>query len=178
MIKFNNYVFLNCLLTQKHIIMKRLVLFSTILCAFFGVISCSNDDDDPAPTPTPVITTFTAALTPVAGTGSAAYGDAKLEFNQTAKTFEITVNYTGLTPNHGHIHGADGAIVFPFPDATVSTSPIKLSFAITDAQIIELMANHYYVNLHTTAFPNGEISGTLIKGGTSGGGGGGGGGGY
>jgi hypothetical protein len=38
------------------------------------------------------------------------------------------------------------------------------------------MANQYYVNLHTTAYPDGEISGTLIKTGTSGGGGGGGGG--
>ncbi|PWA05468.1 CHRD domain-containing protein [Flavobacterium laiguense] len=155
--------------------MKPLLRFLAILCVFFIIPSCSNDDDDPAPTPTPVITTFTAALTPVAGTGSMASGDATLKFNQTAKTFEITVNYTVLTPNHGHIHGADGAIVFPFSDATVSTSPIKLSFAITDAQIVELMANHYYVNLHTTAFPGGEISGTLIKGGTSGGGGGGGG---
>jgi hypothetical protein len=152
--------------------MKPLFRILAILCVFLIIPSCSNDDNNS--TPTPVITTFTAALTPVAGTGSAAYGDVKLEFNQTAKTFEITVNYTGLTPNHGHIHGADGAIVFPFPDATVSTSPIKLSFAITDAQIVELMANHYYVNLHTTAFPAGEISGTLIKGGTSGGGGGGG----
>jgi hypothetical protein len=155
--------------------MKPLLRFLAILSLFFIIPSCSNDDNNNS-TPTPVITTFTVALTPVAGTGSAAYGDAKLEFNQTAKTFEITVNYTGLKPNHGHIHGADGAIVFPFPDATVSTSPIKLSFAITDAQIIELMANHYYVNLHTIAFPAGEISGTLIKGGTSGGGGGGGGG--
>jgi hypothetical protein len=154
--------------------MKRLVLFSVLLCAFFVVISCSNGNDDNDPAPTPVIVTFAANLTPVAGTGSTAYGDATLKFNQTAKTFEITVNFTGLTPMAGHIHGADGAIVFPFPDATVSTSPIKLSFAINDAQIVELMANHYYVNLHTGAFPAGEISGILIKTGTSGGGGGGG----
>ncbi|TRX36039.1 CHRD domain-containing protein [Flavobacterium sp. ZT3R18] len=154
--------------------MKPLLPFLAILCVFFGVISCSKDDD-PAPVPTPVIVTFTTALTPVAGTGSAAYGDAKLEFNQTAKTFEITVNFSGLTATAAHIHGADGAPVFPLTNTTPLTSPIKLSTTINDAQIVELMANHYYVNVHSVAFPNGEISGTLIKTGTSGGGGGGGG---
>jgi hypothetical protein len=179
MVKFNNYVFLNCLLTQKHIIMKRLVLFSAILCAFFGVISCSNDDDDPTPTPTPtptpVITTFAATLTPPAGVTSSAYGSAALTLNQTAKTFEITVSYTGLAPTHGHIHRADGGIEIPFSDATVATSPFTVSGAITDTQITGLLTGTYYVNLHTVAYPNGEISGTLTKTGTSGGGGGGGG---
>jgi polyisoprenoid-binding protein YceI len=173
MIKFNNYVFLNCLLTQKHIIMKRLVLFSTILCAFFGVISCSNDDDDPAPTPTPVITTFTATLGPPTGVTSSASGNATLKLNQTAKTFEITVTYTGLTPTAGHIHRADGGVEISFPN--VATSPFTVSGAITDTQIAGLMTGTYYVNLHTTVYPDGEIKGILIKGSTSGGGGGGGG---
>jgi hypothetical protein len=102
-------------------------------------------------------------LTPVEGTGSTASGDATLLFNQTAKTFVITVNYTGITPTHGHIHGADTKIVFPFPDEDVTSSPIVLSFPINDAQIAELMAGHYYVNLHTVAVPTGEISGTLVE---------------
>jgi len=156
--------------------MKRFSKFLALLIGLAAIVSCDSSDDSPTPTPTPTIVTFKATLTPVDGTGSAASGDATLLFNQTAKTFEITVNFTGLTPIHGHIHAADGTIIFPFPDATVSTSPIKISSAINDAQIVELMANHYYVNLHTVAFPDGEIKGTLIKGGTTGGGGGGGGG--
>jgi hypothetical protein len=156
--------------------MKTLLRFIAISFVYFGFVTCSNNNDDDNSAPTPVIVTFNAPLTAVAGTGSAASGNATLKFNQNAKTFEIMVTYTGIMPIHGHIHAADGTIVFPFPDTSVSTSPINLSFAITDAQIVELMANHYYVNLHTVAFPSGEISGTLIKTGTSGGGGGGGGG--
>jgi len=152
--------------------MKLFIKFLAISSVFLGLISCSNSDD-PAPTPTPVKTTFKATLEPV--TGSAADGDATLIFNQTAKTIEITVNFTGLTATAGHIHGADGLPVFTFSSLT---SPIKQTFAINNAQIAELMANHYYVNLHSTAHLDGEISGTLIKGGTTGGGGGGGGGGY
>ncbi|WP_316634661.1 CHRD domain-containing protein [uncultured Flavobacterium sp.] len=155
--------------------MKTLLRFSAIFLLYLIGVSCSSHNDTPY---TPVMVTFAADLTPVAGTGSMAHGNATLTLNQDAKTFQITVTYTGITPNHGHIHGADGAIVFPFPDAVVATSPIMLNFNITDAQMAELMANHYYVNLHTIAFPAGEISGTLIKTGTSGGGGGGGGGGY
>ncbi|HEU4789876.1 MAG TPA: CHRD domain-containing protein [Flavobacterium sp.] len=156
--------------------MKSALNFSVILLLLFIGVSCSNNDDNNSSTP--VIVTFNASLTPVEGTGSSAHGDATLEFNQTAKTFKITVTYTGLAPNHGHIHAADGTVVFPFSDTSVTTSPFTQTFAITDAQIVELMANHYYVNLHTVDFPLGEIKGTLIKTGTSGGGGDGGGGHY
>lgn len=154
--------------------MKSLLRFLAILFLYFIGISCSNNDDDNS-TPTPVITTFAATLAPPAGVTSSAYGSAALTLNQTAKTFTITVNYTGLTPNAGHIHNASGGIEIPFTD--VSTSPFTFSGAVTDVQITGLLTGTYYVNLHTTAYPAGEISGTLVKTGTSGGGGGGGGGG-
>jgi hypothetical protein len=155
--------------------MKPLLRFLAILFLYFIGISCSNNDDDNS---TPLITTFSATLTPPAGVTSSAYGSAALTLNQTAKTFAITVNYTGLTPNAGHIHRADGDIEIPFSDATVATSPFTVSGTVTDAQITGLLSGTYYVNLHTTAYPAGEISGTLMKTGTTGGGGGGGGGGY
>lgn len=152
--------------------MKALIKFSAFLFLLFIGTSCSNSDDDNSP----VMVTFSAALTPPTGVTSTASGTAALKLNKTAKTFEIKVTYSGLTPTHGHIHAADGSIVIPFSDESVATSPFTVSGSVTDAQITELMANHYYVNLHTTAYPNGEISGTLMQTGTSGGGGGGGGG--
>lgn len=152
--------------------MKALIKFSAFLFLLFIGTSCSNSYDDNS---SPVMVTFTAALTPPTGVTSTASGSATLTLNKTAKTFSIKVNYSGLTPTHGHIHAADGTIVIPFSDESVATSPFTVSGSMTDAQITELMANHYYVNLHTTAYPNGEISGTLTKTGTSGGDGGGGG---
>ncbi|WP_294964029.1 CHRD domain-containing protein [uncultured Flavobacterium sp.] len=153
--------------------MKALIKFSAFLFLLFIGISCSNSYDDNS---SPVMVTFSATLAPATGVTSTASGSATLTLNKTAKTFAIKVNYSGLTPTHGHIHAADGTIVIPFSDESVATSPFTVSGSITDAQITELMANHYYVNLHTVAYPNGEISGTLIKTGTSGGDGGGGGG--
>ncbi|WP_281228805.1 CHRD domain-containing protein [Flavobacterium aquiphilum] len=159
--------------------MKSVLNFSAILLLFFIGNSCSSSDDNSTPSaPSPVISTFTATLGPPTGVTSTASGSATLKLNETAKTYEITVNYTGLTPIHGHIHSADGAVQLPFPDATVASSPFTYSAAINDTQITQLMAGTDYVNLHTTAYPAGEISGVLTKTGTTGGGTGGGGGGY
>ncbi|AOW10740.1 CHRD domain-containing protein [Flavobacterium gilvum] len=154
--------------------MKSLVFYSAILSLLFIGVSCSNGDDNSyIPPMTPVVVNFMATLTPPSGVTSSASGSAALKMNVTAKTFEITVNYTGLTPTHGHIHRTDGAIEIPFSDSTVATSPFTVTGSLTDAQILGIMTETYYVNLHTAAYSNGEISGTLTKSGSSGGGGGG-----
>ncbi|RED22709.1 CHRD domain-containing protein [Flavobacterium cutihirudinis] len=166
--------------------MKSLLNFSVIVCLFFIGVSCSsNNDDNPTP-PKPVIVTFNATLSgasEVPANASTATGTATLSYNKTTKIFTLNVNYSGLTPTMGHIHkgaaGTNGAIIFPFTDIA---SPISYtSPVLTAAQETDLLANNYYVNLHTEAFTAGEIRGQLITenpGGSDGGGGGGGGGGY
>ena len=44
-----------------------------------------------------------------------------------------------------------------------STSPIKGSATLTDAQAADLMAGKYYINIHTPAHPGGEIRGQVEK---------------
>jgi hypothetical protein len=99
-------------------------------------------------------------------TSSAATGNATLTYNQTTKIFNIVTTYTGLTPTAGHIHKGDpgvaGPVVFPFNPPF--TSPINYTSTPLDSiQIADLFAGRYYVNLHTAAFPNGEIRGQLVK---------------
>ncbi|MFV5696193.1 CHRD domain-containing protein [Flavobacterium sp. LB3P122] len=160
--------------------MKRSIQFLAIFITLSGLLSCNKSDDS---TPTPIIVTFNATLngaSEVPTTTSTATGTAVLKFNKTTKTFSLTVTYSGLTPSGGHIHkgavGVDGPIVFPLPDLT---SPITYtSVALNATEEADLIANLYYVNLHTTAFPGGEIRGQLVTTNPSGTGGGGGGGGY
>jgi hypothetical protein len=163
--------------------MKPLFRILAILCVFFIIPSCSNDDDDPVPTP--VIVSFNATLdgaSEVPANTSTATGTATLSYNKTTKVFTLNVTYSGITVTDAHIHkgavGVDGPPVFPL---TSFTSPISFSSrALTTAEEADLLVNLYYINLHTAAFPGGEIRGQLItlNPGGSGGGGGGGGGGY
>ncbi|HSD14270.1 MAG TPA: CHRD domain-containing protein [Flavobacterium sp.] len=145
----------------------------------FGMVSCSDDDDDYMP-PTPSnIVTFKATLngaSEVPPNASTATGNATLTFDNSNKTFYITVTHNVDTPTNGHIHlgaaGVSGPAVFPF---TSFTSPINYtSRALTAAEEADLKANLYYVNIHNEApYEGGEIRGQLIKQGSSGGGGGG-----
>jgi hypothetical protein len=162
--------------------MKTLLRFIAISFVYFGFITCSNNNDDDNSTPTPVIVSFNAILNGTSevppNNTTMATGTATLSYNKTTKIFILYVTYSGLTPTDGHVHvgavGVDGPVVFPL---TSLTSPINFtSRALTTAEETDLLANLYYVNLHTTAFPGGEIRGQLITtnpGGSGGGGGGG-----
>jgi len=145
------------------------VLFSLLAATALtlGTVSCDKDDDDNPPPPNPN-TTFTATLdgaSEVPANASTATGTATLVFNNDTKTFTIAVNHTIATPTDAHIHvgaaGVSGPPVFPF---ITFTSPITYtSVALTTDQEADLMANLYYVNIHTAAFTGGEIRGQLIK---------------
>ena len=142
-------------------IIIRLLAISTIL---FGISSCDKDDNTP---PDPNVT-FKATLTgaqEVPANASTATGDAKLTFNTTTKIFTLAVTHTIASPTNGHIHkaavGVSGGVIFPFASFT---SPISYTSPALDAtQEADLNAGLYYVNIHTSAFPNGEIRGQLIK---------------
>jgi hypothetical protein len=139
------------------------------LAVFFllsGIVSCSSDDD-PTPTPNPNVI-FNATLNGASESTpntSTATGTSTLTFNTTTKIFTITVSHTVATPTNGHIHkgaiGVSGSPVFPFVSFA---SPITYtSIALDASQEADLNAELYYVNIHSAAFPGGEIRGQLIK---------------
>jgi hypothetical protein len=113
------------------------------------------------------IVTYVATLSganEVPANASAATGTATLAFNTATKMFTVIVNHTAVSPTAGHIHtgaaGTNGGVAFGFasPVSPISyTSPV-----LTDAQILDLEAGNLYVNLHSAAFPGGEIRGNLV----------------
>jgi CHRD domain len=137
------------------------------VAALIMISSCKKDNDT---TPDPNIA-FTATLnganesTPNTSTAT---GSATATFNKDTKILTAVVNYTGITPSAAHIHkgavGVSGGVIFGFGSAPFS-NPINYVTAVPlDAtQEADLMANLYYVNLHSTAIPSGEIRGQLIK---------------
>jgi len=144
--------------------MKNAIRLLASVLLIGGIVSCNNDDDPPAPNPN---VTFLATLngaSEVPANGSTATGTATLTFNTTTKIFTLTVNHNIASPTGAHIHkgavGVNGGVEFPLTTA----SPITYtSAALTAAQEADLNANLYYVNIHTAAFPGGEIRGQLMK---------------
>ena len=162
--------------------MKRPIPILVIFIITSVFLSCSNDDSSPAPAH--IIVTFNADLDGPSevppNTTTTAFGSAILTFDKTTKILTLQVTYTGLTVTEAHIHkgavGVDGSVVFPISD--ISSPMNYTSPPLSSSQEADLLANLYYVNLHSTAFPGGEIRGQLIttnpegsgSGGTGGGG--------
>lgn len=110
---------------------------------------------------------FTATLTgaqETPATGSTATGTAALLLSPDEKTARISLNFSGLssTQTAAHIHGAgapgvSAPVLFPLPNGQVSDFEI----ALAPGQADDLKSGLWYVNVHTTNFPNGEIRGQL-----------------
>jgi hypothetical protein len=118
--------------------------------------------------------TFTATLDAsqqVPPNTSTATGTGSVVLDDVADTMTVNMSWQGLTGPAlaAHIHGpgavgTNAAILFPFsnvPAATSGSIPEQV-IAITPAQISDLEAGLYYMNIHTPNFPLGEIRGQLV----------------
>ena len=95
-------------------------------------------------------------------------GSVDSSFDKSTNSLSWTVTYSGLSGpvTAGHIHGpaaagANAGVVIPFTGDL--SSPIRGKATLTTAQVADLMAGRYYVNLHTAKNPGGEIRGQLTK---------------
>jgi uncharacterized protein (TIGR03118 family) len=130
--------------------------------------------DNDTPTITPAQRTFRAVLAganevpPTASTGRGV-GIVKLAADELSA--KVTLFFTGLTgpPTAGHIHGpapegSNAAVIFPFPALPAATSGSMDEFTINPSptQVQQLKTGQLYMNIHTAAFPGGEIRGQLF----------------
>src|ERR1700739_3542201 len=111
---------------------------------------------------------FKADLAAPAGIASQGKGTATASLDTATKVLTWTVDYSGLSgpATAAHIHGpadpgANAGIVVPFTGNLAS--PIKGSATLTDAQMAQLEAGKWYVNIHTDANKGGEIRGQLVR---------------
>ncbi len=117
--------------------------------------------------------TFSASLDgsqqvpPVASPGT---GGGSIVFDESTGQITVNLDWAGLLGNAtaAHIHnapaGTNGALLFDLagvPAATTGAVPAQ-SFAITGAQVTDLEMGLDYMNVHSTAFPSGEIRGQLF----------------
>lgn len=113
--------------------------------------------------------TFRATLSSAAevpANASPGAGTLEASFDKASSVLKWRVMYTGLTgaATMAHFHGpalpgANAGVVVPFPSAA---SPAEGSATLTPAQVADLMAGKWYVNVHTAQFPGGEIRGQVL----------------
>jgi hypothetical protein len=80
-----------------------------------------------------------------------------------------SIDYTGLLTGatDAHFHkappGVPGGIAVAIPGSAGATSGTYVgSKALTAAQETDLLAHLWYVNIHTSTFPGGEIRGQVV----------------
>ncbi|KFC58753.1 hypothetical protein FEM08_24860 [Flavobacterium gilvum] len=139
------------------------------------VISCSNDNEAGViPSNSIVLSASLNGTNEVPANTSTAKGTAYLIYSKTTKVFTIKINYSGLAPTMALIHketvNNENPIVFTvgkYFDYENPTNALPLidftSPHLTTEQETELLTNQYYINLYSSAFPDGEIRGQLIN---------------
>ncbi|MDP1830538.1 MAG: CHRD domain-containing protein [Geothrix sp.] len=96
---------------------------------------------------------------------STATGAATFSLDPNTRILTGTVATSGIVATAAHIHdgapGVAGPVVFPLSGGTGGIWTVPANTVMTDAQYAALQANRYYVNIHSAAFPAGEIRGQI-----------------
>ena len=74
-----------------------------------------------------------------------------------------SITTSGINPTAAHIHeaarGANGPVIVPLVRTDANVWSVPAGAMLTEAQYAAHRAGNLYVNVHSTAHPNGEIRG-------------------
>jgi len=113
--------------------------------------------------------TFAATLTgteEVPATPSNARGAGSVVVNASTRQMIATVTTVGINGTVAHIHlappGKPGPVIIPLVEASAGSGIWTVSTTLTEAQLANLRAGNLYFNVHSAAFPEGEIRGQIL----------------
>jgi hypothetical protein len=103
-----------------------------------------------------------------AGTGSPGTGFATMTFDDATNLFSWNISWSGLLGEETimHFHGPaqpdeNAGVEVNFGSISGTTSPSIGSTDISNAQATDLLDGLWYINIHSTLFPSGEIRGQV-----------------
>ncbi|MCF2502527.1 CHRD domain-containing protein [Dyadobacter sp. CY107] len=156
--------------------MRKLAFLGVFFIA--AMVGCSDDDEvtDPTPVlPELKVSTTLSGANEVPANPSTATGSVDGTLDQESRILSLNIMYSDsassdststdstFTPTAWHIHKAPvdsaGAVVINL--GTTFTSPFAFKDTLTEAQVADLKAGLYYVNIHSAKYPQGEIRGQL-----------------
>jgi hypothetical protein len=157
------------------------IVFGALLSLMVAISSCddSDDDDDGGITPAAdIITLKEVALTgtqevpPVTTQATATF---KGSYNNATNRISYNITFQNITPTGIHFHkgavGEDGDIIIPInpgSDPYSGTNPYNSPIsgntaALTAAQEADLLAGGWYLNIHSSQYPDGELRAQITR---------------
>ena len=100
----------------------------------------------------------------VPASGSAGIGSMVGNYNDVTNILTYTISYAGLgsvTAMHFHGNAAAGSNAGVKAGITVAASPVSGNVTVAEADEAAMLAGMWYINIHTAAFPGGEIRGQM-----------------
>lgn len=100
-----------------------------------------------------------------AGTSSTATGSGTLTYDDVSNLLDWNIGFSGLlgTETISHFHGPAAPGVDAAPQITLPLGSPKIGNAVlTATQEAQLLGELWYVNVHSTVAPAGEIRGQLL----------------
>jgi hypothetical protein len=138
--------------------MKKITLLALFVMTL--LMGCKDDEEMMADT---LVTATLSGSAEVPANPSASTGNVSGTFNEETKMLMLNITYTGFTPVAWHIHkaaaGTNGGVIFNM--GTTFSTPFMFMQTLDATQESDLKAGLYYVNLHSSTYPNGEIRGQL-----------------
>lgn len=129
----------------------------------FAVVSCTPDEDE----------IIEASSLPMKGSqsvpsnNSTSTGTISAKFNKSTGVLDYTVAWNGLTGGYTgmHFHKAarnnNGPITKNISASGSATGSITESWTVPDSLFTKLEQGGLYINIHTEAYPDGEIRGQI-----------------
>ena len=127
------------------------------------LVACATPEESAPQEPTTVQVALSGdeEVPPVATTAS---GEATVTLD--GAVLSVSGSYEGMTATVAHIHGpaapgVNAGVLFPL-DVDAATTSVSGEFTLTEDQLAELADGLYYVNVHSAAYPAGEIRGQIV----------------
>lgn len=143
---------------------STLLLFVVLIVSTVTLLRCNDHRNFPTDAKIQLVSTLSGAAEKPNSVSSAASGSFVGMVDRATRVLSYTVTYSGLAPVAGHLHRVNaangtGPVEIPFPSLT---SPIIGTATLARSTRVDSLINgFYYVNLHTPAFPGGEIRGNV-----------------